>query len=144
MAKRPRRSRHDEYRRDVYDSIARTLPDPRQEVLVRVLPDLPINNPSRSPVDLTEVEDYRVFTPDPVRTAKSSRRSVVRLQLAPAPGRPVSGRPFSDVQALMFRQPKHVLVCVRRKSRREVLMALGKGGRGNRRGRRSYWSDVRC
>lgn len=140
MAKRP--SRHS-YRRDVIHSIASTLPDRDLEQLVRVLPDLPINSPVvRSP--LVEVEDYRLFTPDPVRKAKSSRRSSVSLQLAPAIGRPVSGRPFSDVQRLMFRAPKYVLVCVRRKQRKEVLFALGKGGRGNRRGRRNFFSDVRC
>lgn len=139
MAKR--KHRHDHLRRDTPSISSRPLHE--MEFLVRPLPDLPINSPVvRS--QLSEIEDYRVFTPDPVRVAKSSRRSSVRLQLAPARGRPVSGRPFSDVQRLTFRQPKFVAVCIRRKQRKEVLFAKGKSGGGNRRGRRSFWSDVRC
>lgn len=139
MPKPSRRHR----RRDIHHSIASTLPDRDLEQLVRVLPDLPINSPVvRSPY--TEVEDYRLFTPDAVRVSKSSRRRSVRIQLAPASAGRTSGRPFSDVQALMFRAPKFALVCVRRKQRKEVLFASGKGGKRTRRGRRSFWSDVRC
>jgi len=44
-----------------------------------------------------------------------------------------------------FRAPNRVLLCIRRKQRREVLHALkrtGKGARSPR--RRNYWSDVSC
>lgn len=46
-----------------------------------------------------------------------------------------------------FQHPWQVIVCVRRKKRREVLFALGKGGRGGnarRVVRRNEFSEVRC
>lgn len=44
-----------------------------------------------------------------------------------------------------FREPDRVFICARRKQRREVLMATGRGGgRHSRKPRRNRWSDVRC
>jgi len=46
-----------------------------------------------------------------------------------------------------FSHPWQVIVCVRRKRRREVLHALRKTGRGGskqRKPRRNFWSEVRC
>lgn len=46
---------------------------------------------------------------------------------------------------LAFAGPSSVAICVRRKRRREVLMAKGYGGRrGQRRPRRSWYSNIRC
>lgn len=46
--------------------------------------------------------------------------------------------------AVRFRSPVKVSICVRRKVRREVIMAKGKGGGGHRPPTRNYWSDVQC
>lgn len=46
-----------------------------------------------------------------------------------------------------FSHPWQVIVCIRRRRRREVLFALNKGGRGGnkrRHVRRNFWSEVRC
>lgn len=45
---------------------------------------------------------------------------------------------------MAFKAPKFVAICVRRKIRREVLLALGRGGGGKRRPRRNAYSNVRC
>lgn len=47
-------------------------------------------------------------------------------------------------EAFRFAQPDNTLVCIRRKSRREVLFAKRKRGRGGSRRRRTPYSDVRC
>jgi len=46
-----------------------------------------------------------------------------------------------------FQHPWQVIICVRRKRRREVMFAIGKAGSGQkrqRRPRRNEWSEVRC
>lgn len=47
---------------------------------------------------------------------------------------------------IAFKAPEGVVVCVRRKQRREVLFALNRTGRGSkaRRRVRSFWSGVSC
>lgn len=45
---------------------------------------------------------------------------------------------------LAFSNPKFTAICIRRKQRREVLLALGKGGGGKKRPRRNSFSQVRC
>lgn len=48
--------------------------------------------------------------------------------------------------AVSFRVPNYVSLCVRRKIRREVYLALNKGksrGSGSKR-RRNPWSDIKC
>lgn len=82
-------------------------------------------------------EDRRRLPDD--APARSTRR-VARIGLVPA-RKASSGRTWS---ALHFSYPEHALVCVRRKSRRQVLFALGRGGGGKRRPRRNDYSDVRC
>lgn len=94
----------------------------------------------RSP--LLEVEDRRLFSPDPEVSSRSSRRSRVGLQLAKLSG--PARRKVASWTALQFQYPKYVMVCVRRRRRREVLFAKGKGGGGKRRPRRNHFSDIRC
>ena len=43
-----------------------------------------------------------------------------------------------------FRVPSKVAICVRRKTRKEVIFAKGKGGKGTRRPKRNKWCDVHC
>jgi len=96
------------------------------------LPSLPV---SQGP--LIEIEDRRAFSPSgPYRSARSMTRTHHDLVASPF------GR-FSDAIGVGFSNPKKVLVCIRRKQRREVLLAKGRGGK-NARPRRNYYSDVRC
>lgn len=117
------------------------------------LPTLPFQPAIRSP--LTSVEDRRMWHPDPSPVARSSRRSRVPVHLPQAKRRsgPLSRSPkfllatarsHYLTSGLTFRAPQYVAVCVRRKRRREVLFARGKGGGGKRPGRRNFFSNVRC
>jgi len=121
--------------RDPY-SIASTLDDWQAPVLGRVLPRLSTAFPAiRS--ELTDFEDRRFLPGD--GPARSTRR-VARV-FAPARARRSSSPTWS---ALAFRYPRFTLVCVRRKARRQVIFATGKGGGGKRRPRYSAYSYVRC
>lgn len=53
--------------------------------------------------------------------------------------------PFLLREVASFSDPRRVMVCLRRKTRREVLFAKSKTGKGARsRKRRNQWSNVRC
>lgn len=100
-------------------------------------------------------EDRRTFHPEGKSApARSTNRSRHRLQSPP-----VKEAAFSHQDSLnypsahsvqphaiaAFTAPKKVLVCVRRKIRKEVMHALGKSGRsGQRRPRRSEYSSIQC
>lgn len=95
-----------------------------------------------SPVDLRVFEDRRLFP----------HREWPRRLVLPATKR--SRRPVDAVPARIservsghfsFRAPRAVVVCVRRKQRREVLFAMKRTGRGAKAPRRlNEWSSVRC
>lgn len=85
---------------------------------------------------MDEVEDRRRFDADPskpARTASGQRARFRALYNAP-------------LQTIGFQDPRRVLICVRRKARREVLFAKRQTGRGAkaRRHRRNQYSNVRC
>lgn len=113
------------------------------------LPRLPFMPAVRA--SLTSLADGRNWYPDaldPFRPV-SSRRRPVRLVSPTRPSRPGRRPPnlFRSRPVLAFSAPRHVVVCVRRRRRREVLHALriaGRGGRRGRRYRRNAYSDVRC
>lgn len=106
----------------------------------------------RGPVDLIAIEDRRTYHPDPVAPLRSPRRWRHRLVL-PAP-QPINSplRPGrSAIRPKLFRSSipvfqssKTLALCVRRKTRREVLLALGKGGGKHKRPRRNKWSGTKC
>lgn len=61
------------------------------------------------------------------------------------------GSPYNAYTTLShrvgFKNPWQVMICVRRQKRREVIFAIGKGGKGGRSKRdvrRNEYSDVRC
>jgi len=113
MSKRRRRDRRD----DKPTSLAQLLGPPLLH---------------RSPVlsSLGEWEDRRAFNANsPLRNHITfrSRSSADIVANKPTPVRQVS-RPA-------FRDPQDVVVCVRRKQRKEILHALGRTGRGARRAR---------
>jgi len=91
----------------------------------------------RAPLSLSvrSLEDRRLFHPErfrrPAASVLRTDRSVREV--------------FRGKRAvMMFSVPKRVSICVRRKERREVLFAKGKGGGGKRHPRRNYWSSVSC
>nr|QJB20588.1 MAG: hypothetical protein [Microvirus sp.] len=89
-------------------------------------------------IDYTEVEDARRYSPTPRRPV-SIPKSITG---SPAPYNYKSLDPIR----VAFEQPEKVLLCVRRKMRKEVLHALkltrrkGKGGSY----RRTPLSDIHC
>lgn len=91
----------------------------------------------------TVLEDRRQFHPmRALRPAFSLPRAAARL-VVKEPRRPRSF--LAQTRAtIAFADPRRVLICIRRKTRREVLMALGGGGGGKRKPRRNQHSDVRC
>jgi hypothetical protein len=86
----------------------------------------------RRPVDLYEIEDRRRYNDAPAST--SGRRA----RVAASPNR--------SLASLQFTHPKHVVTCVRRRERREVIHATGKGGRKapQKRPRYNHNSNIRC
>lgn len=99
--------------------------------------------PAPSPA-LKAFSDLRRWHPDKVRAADSLPRSAARLQIAQ--GKTSFPKRSALPWRIGFAQPKGVAVCVRRKSRREVLFALNRTGAGARayRRRRNEWSSVKC
>lgn len=121
----------------------------------------PVAGPSppaalRPPARSALIDDRRRWDPgDTPRDAFGRQARVVmspkasakaRQQPAVKPSRPrlYQSRAFlREVQS--FEDPRRVMICVRRKSRREVLFAIRKTGKGARsRKRRNEWSNVRC
>lgn len=103
---------------------------------------------------LSEIEDRRRFHPDrqfaPARDRNTRRARIVAASLLG------SALSFQDPTIRSGSIPGtrsapaagysgKVAICVRRKTRREVLFARGKGGGGAKRSRRrNYYSEVKC
>nr|QJB19848.1 MAG: hypothetical protein [Microvirus sp.] len=99
-----------------------------------------LNFTTRPVTFLQTIEDRRDFHPEQAfRPARSFSRSVHRLAV---PSRRTGRLPIG----VTFEDPTKVLVCVRRKSRREVLFAMGRTGKGSALGkrRRSHYSEIQC
>lgn len=137
-----RRSRRSSQQRD-----ASPITSPDLGLLVTPRPWVPLPSLPSAP-DL-ELEDRRRFSFESPQVAIRSPGVRSRIRMAPV-GRPAGKTRQRASNAIprempTFGSPGQVMVCVRRKSRREVLFALrrtGKGGRARR--RRSEFSNVRC
>lgn len=127
----------------------------RDEPLPSLAPLALPSMPPRSVRDLLAVEDRRTFTPDPLyRHPRMTSSRPARLTLPPAPAakqvrpgarlRAPSPYALNSLHRLEFAAPKHTLICVRRKTRREVLHALKRTGRGPSRKSRNAWSNINC
>lgn len=121
--------------RDAIDpSLDALLAPPIENYPIEPLGEL---NPSE-PFSLTEIEDRRLYNPEGVL------RSALDRGGQPSPARRI---PQHDTRwsSVGFNNPKDVLICARRKERREVLFATRRHrrGRGGSR-RRNWWSNVRC
>ncbi len=92
--------------------------------------------------NLRSMEDRRTFHPDRNRPFRSFFRVMHRLgSFSPKTRRSrIYRRQIRE--RIGFVDPRFVLVCVRRKIRREVLMALGegRGGRGSQ--KKAHWSEA--
>lgn len=105
-------------------------------------------------LSLVDVQDRRLFNPSAVdRPQKKVRgtaaRVVVRTPGAKtvAPGVSLSALAFTPVVpwGLEFQDAERVVVCVRRRRRREVLHARGvAGSKGLRPPRYNFWSKISC
>lgn len=99
------------------------------------------------PSSLSLIEDRRFFHPlvdvAPARSFRARPRLVVH---SPNVNRNAVRNKFAVPSGIGFDVPRNVVICVRRKSRKEVLHALKFTGRGSGAGkkRRNYWSDVSC
>lgn len=102
---------------------------------------------------LSEVEDRRTYHPlGPNRPARYSTGTTASYTLKDRKhAKPHRLRnPFGASQtraAVAFADPSHVAVCVRRKTRREVIFASGAGAKRTKRRRpqrRSATSAIRC
>lgn len=89
-----------------------------------------------SPRDV--LSDRRLYHPlrgyRPVAARSIDARRLV------VPRKAVMSNPF----AVAFRVPEKVKICNQRATRREVLFASGKGGRGYRKKTHNWWSSVSC
>lgn len=93
---------------------------------------------------LTEVEDRRLFSPEIDPPARSIHTRSATQLVAPRKAQRVHGR-STVPNAVGFARPREVVICIRRKQRREVLHALlRKTGRGGKRARWSEWSHINC
>lgn len=116
----------------------------------------------RSSRYLAEIEDRRFFYPG-VQPAAGLRNSRHRLRLALSRNamgakRPTYAakrsayvpdlrQPARAVRSLVgFRAPQSILICIRRRMRREALFGLGKvrGPASRKRPRRNWYSSVSC
>lgn len=89
------------------------------------------------------IEDRRTFSfAGPHRSARSTSSAHHQLVVKKAPVS--SHRGFSLSPHVAFHAPKKVLICVRRKTRREVLFAKNRYGGHHKKPRRNFFSSVSC
>lgn len=135
MARRRRRKEPD--RRDTtWIANEFSLPRPSRPLVVA----LPDTGP------LIEFEDRRRWHPemDEFRPAVVVPMSSAGLVVPTSRRRQLRARQAVP-RGLSFRTPKAVVICVRRKRRKEVMFASGRAGkRGQRKPRRSEWSSISC
>lgn len=117
--------------------------------IARDVPHLAFRATAVPTQDLLQIEDRRTYWPGHLATqwepAVRLSGSPARLQAAQKPVRASNVyRLGSPPSRILFKAPKRVLVCVRRRQRREVLLALGRGGGYHRPPRRNVYSNVHC
>lgn len=94
--------------------------------------------------------DHRLFNGSSRVDSLPHRKVLTRFpvkvspDLVMAPPSPAVHPTGKSAEHLSFILPRSVMVCVRRKQRREVLLALRRGGSGNRRPKWTEESYIRC
>lgn len=76
------------------------------------------------------LDDGRYFTPSPAYP-RTVRGQAARL-IAAAPGPHPHTQPKASPAQVLFRQPEHVQLCIRRWTRKRVILAAGHGGAGHK------------
>lgn len=113
----------------------------RFENLIKPLPTISISNISKT---LSQIEDRRTWHPSGSFRNARSFNNPYHVLVAPRPRVKLKTHSYPTHQ-VGFYQPKKVLICVRRQTRKEVLHAFNKTGKGGqRRPRRTYYSSVSC
>lgn len=131
-------------RRDTFVIAKRSLP------VNSHLPRSVLTDPRQLNLPFTEIEDRRTYYPGKIRPAASISKPRYRVVAKDRPLKSSNYRsPFklsSGTRAVLaFANPKRVLVCVRRKIRKEVLHAFKIAGSGGlKRSRRSQFSSISC
>lgn len=106
----------------------------------RTLAKLPLAPSTILQSYLPEIEDRRSVKTTP-RTFSGASYSLVAHQTTKQKSKQKTNVPFQ----VAFSAPRDVLICVRRKRRKEVLHAFRKTGRsGQRKPRFNRYSQVRC
>lgn len=143
MEKR-RRQKLSETRRDAL--VVATRP----RVLASPVPLLPIANRHAELTPLVQLEDRRTYgfpLDRPPRTLRTARPQLVVR--APNPlnrDRFAKLRAFALLHVVSFKTPRSLALCIRRKTRRQVIHAFGLAGRKGSvyHPRRTAWSAVSC
>lgn len=97
-----------------------------------------------SPLSL--IQDLRSWDPEPATRPALTFSGQVATVGAYSPKKVTARSRKMLANAIGFHAPSQVLICVRRKRRKEVLHALFKTGRGSGRGRKRFnqFSKIRC
>lgn len=99
---------------------------------------------------LDPLADRRRWSPDRLRPAMTRFGPARFAVRSPSVRSTFYGKPYLrpvfnvSWESRTFADPIRVYICARRKIRRAVMFALGRGGGGKRKGRRNFYSDVRC
>lgn len=153
------------------DAISTYNPTVRPTQVLRASkPAIPVFSQSvKQPFKPIYQSDRRLYHPDgifrPVAATRASARNIIEVphvrvktvtRIAPKSGKfvrvkipvPVKSRVRSEQHLspghFQFQQPKRVSLCMRRRERREVLFALGRTGKGNRKPKWNYNSYISC
>lgn len=127
---------------------------PSRDLLGSLLAPVSMATPLAIPSGhLLDIEDGRLWHPDADHGALTigGRFAHVVVHKRPVIGRANtiwSGRGLPvGVQVpvgIQFESPLKVVTCVRRKVRRQIMFATGRGGKFHRKPRRSWRSDIKC
>lgn len=145
MARRGKRS---DGRRDVSTNLDLLTPSLTEFPVVRTIPRI-VRVPSAPRLIL--IEDRRLWTPE-ASYVPSVRGLQRRTSLKTVSGVPTyrlrhKSSPRASVpHGVAFADPTRVMLCVRRKQRKEVLHAFRKTGKGkhHRNPKRNFWSSISC
>lgn len=98
------------------------------------------------PKDLRPIQDRRTWSPTRHTSAASIDRPHHKLRLPVRAGKAQLSRPHGHLASQIgFDQPRKVLICIRRKTRKQVLFAKRRTRKGSRsRKHRNYFSEIQC
>lgn len=105
-----------------------------------------------------QIEDRRKHHPDgrnrPLKTTRGTRlpphqlKTTKKISVRRGPhGRPLKSKTVrvrTLTARLKFAAPKKTMICIKRKIRREVLLAFGRGGGRHKNPKRNRHSEVSC